>query len=280
MNPQPLILLAGSEHSQVRELEKILPAGGYAVLTAKDEQETLDHARSRRVHGIVVDASLAPPGYALCHALRSDPAVSLATPIILTHPTPPTRAEQIEAWRAGAWDLRGEPLDPEEFLIRLSVFVPAKLELDRLSGECLVDRVSGLYNPEGLERRAAELAALATRQGLSLACAVFRPAGPLPGRGAADQLAMAFKVVGRASDAIGRTGQTEFAVFAPGTNTWAAARLVRRLSDSVVRKFSYGVVQPRGRPVAVTAGYTATQAAHHISPSLLLAKARNALEAR
>lgn len=275
MSLRPLVLLAGTERSQLRTLEPTLVAAGYKVAAAHDEASLLEQAQSQRPHAIIFDVGLAPPGYGLAKTLRTDPAVSLATPIILTRPGRPTRTQQLEAWEAGAWDIREEPFDPEEFVMRLGVFVQARAEVDRIGAECLVDRASGLYNPDGLARRAAEQAALVTRHGLALACAVFRPTGTLPHPGATDRLALAFRSAGRMSDAIGRTGQSEFAVFAPGTNTWAAARLVRRISDSVTREFSY----LKTEPVAVRAGYSATQSSHKISTPKLLAKARSALEA-
>src|SRR6267378_4281310 len=63
--------------------------------------------------------------------------------------------------------------------------------------------------------RAPELAAFTARQGLPLACAVFQPADGVLTTGAADRLAVAFQRAGRISDAVCRTGPTEFAVFAP-----------------------------------------------------------------
>jgi len=69
---------------------------------------------------------------ALCRALRSDPVISRATPIILTTAGPALRAQQLEALRAGAWELRGDPLDVEELVLRLGVYVQGKLEVDRL----------------------------------------------------------------------------------------------------------------------------------------------------
>jgi PleD family two-component response regulator len=271
---KPLILIATNEGHLAHALRNALADADYRILTASDERQALDHAQTHRPHAIIVDASLAPPGFGLCTTLRT---VALATPIVLTGPGPVTRANQLEAMRAGAWDMRGAPLDTEELLLRLGLYVEAKIELDRLSAECLVDNVSGLYNPVGLVRRADELGALATRAGLALACAVFRPAQHLPNIAAADRLAQAFKVTGRTSDAIGRTGHAEFAVYAPATNTWAASRLVRRVSDSVEREFGY--LAEQGRRVTMRAGYSASQDAHKISPPTLLARARSALEA-
>ena len=80
-------------------------------------------------------------------------------------------------------------------------------------------------------------------------------------------MARTFRSVGRTSDAMGRTGQAEFAVFAPASNTWSAARLVRRLADSA----------ERNSPVGVRSGYSAV-AGQKISPHVLLSRARHAVE--
>ena len=92
---------------------------------------------------------------ALCRALRADPGISRATPIILTTAGPALRAQQLEALRAGAWELRGDPLDMEELVLRLGVYVQGKLEVDRLGADGLVDRASGLYNDTGMTRRSS-----------------------------------------------------------------------------------------------------------------------------
>ena len=218
-HPEPLILLARPEPWLAQELSSPLSAAGFRVITAYNEPEALEHVHSQRPHAIVLDVAIAPPGFGLCRTLRS---VSLATPIVLVCQGHPPRDDVLEAVRAGAWDFRGTPLDVEDLVLRIVAYVEPKLELDRVSEECLVDRVSGLYNHLGLAKRADELAALATRHGLALACMVFRPGNELPSRTASDRLALTFRSVGRASDAVGRTGRAEFAVFAAAGNAWAA----------------------------------------------------------
>jgi len=267
-HPEPLILLSSPEPWLAQELSSPLSAAGFRVVATHDEPQTLECAHSRRPHAIVLDVAIAPPGFGLCRTLRS---ASLATPIVLVCQRPPPRDDVLEAVRAGAWDFRGVPLDVEDLVLRIVAYVEPKLELDRVSEECLVDRVSGLYNHLGLAKRADELAALATRHGLALACMVFRPGNELPSRTASDRLALTFKSVGRASDAVGRTGRAEFAVFAAAGNAWAAKRLVHRLTDRATG-YSNGFY--------VRSGYSATAPSQKISAYTLLARARSALESQ
>jgi len=147
--------------------------------------------------------------------------------------------------------------------------------VDHLTVESLIDRGSGLYNSHGFAQRADELAALTRRQGVAAACAVFQPSEDLPSRASGDRLGRAFKSVGRLSDAIGRTSHSEFVVFAPATNDWAAARLVRRMRDNVIQEV--GPVADQGRRLTLKAAYSATLPAQKVEPSVLLERARNSL---
>ncbi len=273
---QPLVLLAGLEAGQTQDLTSTLVRGGFRVVTASDARQAADVAQTHNPHAMLLGAELAgSPDYAPCRVLHT---LALATPIVVLGPGAVTGSEQLEAFRAGAWDVLAAPVDNEELLIRLEVMVEPKLELDRVSEERVLDRASGLYTPSGLARRALELAALATRHGLTLACAVFRAAEPLSTRASDDWMAAALRRAGRASDAIGRTGPTEFAVFAPANNTLGAAQLMRRMTDSIEHQL--GFVAQHSSGVGVRSGYSVSYSPHRISPPALLARARSALELR
>src|ERR1051325_6697155 len=92
------------------------------------------------------------------------------TPIPVTSPGPRARAQVIDALRAGANGVWGQPLDTEEFLLRLEGHVRAKLDADAAREGGRLDPRTGLYNARGLERRARELAAQVDRREASLAC--------------------------------------------------------------------------------------------------------------
>src|SRR5881394_159596 len=159
---QPLVLLANADKSLAESLESVLAQGGYRVLAIDKRPEIVEQARRQRPDAILLDMALdrrSTDSFALCRALRADPSVSRATPIVLMTAGPTLRAQQLDALRAGAWELRGDPLDMEELVLRLGVYVQGKLEVDRLGEEGLIDRASGLYNDVGMTRRANELAA-------------------------------------------------------------------------------------------------------------------------
>ena len=253
---QPLVLLAHADQWLAKSLESVLTQSGYRVITTDKRQQIIELARRHRPDAVLLDLGLdrrATDSFALCRALRADATVSAATPIVLLTAGAALRMQQLEALRAGAWELRGDPLDIEEIVLRLGVYVRGKLELDRVGVDGLLDRVSGLYNESGLARRAEELAAFTARHGMGLACAVFRPIGSEPLTNGGDQLAVAFKRAGRVSDAVGRTGPAEFTVFAPATDETGAEGLVQRISDAVARqaalKVKAGISTAPAQPV-------------------------------
>ena len=234
----PLVLLANADKWLSESLESVLSQAGYRVLTTAKRPQVLELARRHVPDAILLDTGLdqrASDNLALCRALRADASISRGTPIILLSAGPALRAQQLDALRAGAWELRGDPLDMEELVLRLGVYVQGKLEIDRLGAEGLVDRVSGLYNDAGMARRSAEMAAFTARQGLPLACIVFQPDNGALTAGAADRLAQVFRAAGRISDAVGRTGPAEFTVFAPATDETGVEGLVQRINDTVGR---------------------------------------------
>ena len=266
---KPIVLLANREAGEVKELETALYSAGYQVVLARSDRETLEKVHAHGPDAVLLDREVGSGGYTLCETLRRDSALSPAAPILLSQDEAPSHDNRLAAFRAGAWDIEGHPANAEELLLRLANYLQAKLEIDKLTAECLIDRGSGLYNSHGFAQRATELAALTSRQGSAAACIVFQPAQPLPTVAFGDRLGRAFKAAGRLSDAIGRTAPAEFAVFAPATNDWAAARLVSRIRDNVARKGG----------VTLRAGFSAAAAAK-IDARALLERARQALQTR
>ncbi len=280
MSNEPLVLLGNADKWLADSLESVLTQGGYRVMATTKRQQVLELARRYLPDGIVLDMGFdqrASDNLALCRALRADPGISRATPIILTIAGPVLRAQQLEALRAGAWELRGDPLDMEELILRLSVYVQGKLEADRLGIEGMVDRASGLYNDAGINRRSAELAAFTARQGLPLACVVFQPDNGDLSPGVADRLAQAVRRAGRISDAVGRTGPAEFTVFAPATDETGAEGLVQRITDTVSRSESVKLRAGMSMAPGTTGRPSRASSPPPTSPTELLARARNAL---
>lgn len=235
----PIVLIISDQEWSTRSLESILAPGGFAVMRAFTAKKGLERCLMHAPDAIFIDIMLPDgSGLELCQALRSEPLIGPTTPIFMTSPERPARSQRIEAFRAGAWDLLGYPVDGEELVLRLDACVQAKIAADTLREEGLVDPITGLYNLRGLERRMIELRSWAFRERRALACVVFAPAGQehdddLAVTHVLRDVASAFLGSGRVSDVIGRLGKSEIAVVAPGTDRAGAVALAERLAAAI-----------------------------------------------
>ncbi len=238
----PLVLIANDQEWSARSLESILGPNGFSVVRAYTGQQALERARTSQPDLIILDAQMPDMhGFEVCRTLRSDPRFSATTPIVITTSGPSGRTQRLEAYRAGAWEFLGQPLDGEALLLKLNTFLECKREVDSLREENLLDPGSGLYNMRGLSRRAREIGAEAFRRRDPIACVVFAPdvedevedVEDDEVRRMSDQVALLFRQAGRASDAIGRLGPAEYGVIAPATGPEAAVRMVRRLGGAI-----------------------------------------------
>ena len=260
----PLVLIANDQEWSARSLESILGPNGYAVVRAYTGQQALERARTSQPDLIILDAQMPDMhGFEVCRALRGDPRFSATTPIVITTSGPSGRTQRLEAYRAGAWEFLGQPLDGEALLLKLNTFLESKREVDGLREENLLDPGTGLYNMRGLSRRAREIGAEAFRRRDPVACVVFAPdiegdeeeTPEEEARRMSDQVALLFRQAGRASDAIGRLGMAEYGVIAPATGPEAAVRLARRLGGAV--ESSPIPIRGGERTLRLRAGYCA-----------------------
>ncbi|HET6580236.1 MAG TPA: response regulator [Gemmatimonadales bacterium] len=283
----PLVLIANDQEWSARSLESILGPSGYAVVRAYTGQQALERARASQPDLIILDAQMPDMhGFDVCRALRDDARFSATTPIVITTSGPSGRTQRLEAYRAGAWEFLGQPLDGEALLLKLGTFLQSKQQVDVLREENLLDSDTGLYNMRGLARRAREIGSDAVRRREALACVVFGPeTDPEADHEApdeellrlSDQVGAVFRQVGRGSDAIGRLGPAEFAVIAPATGPEGAVRLVDRLGRAV--EATRIPVRGGERSVRVRAGYCAVSdfAESSVDAAELLLRATTAL---
>src|SRR4026208_2506253 len=231
----PLVLIANHQEWAARSLESILGPSGYSVVRAYTGQQALERVRTTQPDLIILDAQMPDVhGFEVCRQLRTDPRFSITTPIIITTSGPSGRTQRLEAYRAGAWEFLGQPVDGEALLLKLATFLQCKREVDSLREESLLDPTTGLYNMRGLARRAHEIGADAFRRRDPLACVVCARQAEGDSESPdeevqriAEQIGQLLKRVGRSSDAIGRMGQSEFAGIAPATGPGRGLRVGR-----------------------------------------------------
>ena len=284
----PLVLVTHDEEWSVRSLDSILGPNGYAVLRAYTGRQALELARETQPDAVIVDLKLPDmTGLEVCRTLRSDLRAGLSTPIMVTTASSLSRAEVAEVLAAGAWELCSQPLDGEMLLLKLATFVRAKREVDRVHDESLVDDATGLYSFRGLSQRAREIGADVQRRKAALACLAFTPdldAAEVEksllddiARRVAAHLGQVCRQCGRGSDAIGRLGQSDFAIIAPATERDGALRLINRLQERL--EATPLTFDGRSQRVKIRAGYSAVPnyAEAHIDVVELLFRAAAAL---
>src|SRR6476619_3085432 len=172
----PLVLIANDQEWSARSLESILGPSGYSVVPAYTGQQAWERARTAQPDLIILDAQMRDiHGFEVCRMLRSDPRFSATTPIVITTSGPSGRTQRLEAYRAGAWEFLGQPLDGEALLLKLDTFLRCKQQVDTLREENLLDPGTGLYNMRGLTRRAKEIGSEAFRRREPVACVVTAP---------------------------------------------------------------------------------------------------------
>ena len=232
----PRILLANPDEIFARSLESILSSAGYAVLWAPTALNALEQGRARPDAAIIaMELADEGGGLALCRALRRERGLSPSAPIFLTQPSAATRPQRIEALRAGADELWGQPMDPEEFRLRLAAQLRAKADADRAREEGLLDDRSRLWNDRGLLRRAEELLAATIRDRSAIGVAIV----DIDGDGLRDDWVVGDRVAeglrrwARLSDAVGRIDTARFGVVAPRTGRTGCARLGERLLKGI-----------------------------------------------
>jgi two-component system, cell cycle response regulator len=261
-----MVLIACDQEWSGRSLESILGPRGYAVLRAYTGRQALELARASQPDAVIVDARLPDlDGVDVCRMLREQPSFNATTPIVMTATGPMSRAQRLAAYQAGAWEFCSQPLDGDLLIAKLGTFIRCKTEVDRVRDESLTDELTGLYNVRGLARRAKEIGAEALRTHHALACVAFGPDASVRARSeeelreleqqVSERIGGILRAAGRTSDAIGRLGQSEFAVVAPSTPAAGAVRLVERMRE----KMQAASIALAGteHAIMIRAGYTA-----------------------
>jgi len=234
----PLVLIIDDQEWSTRSLESILQPNGVAVMRAYTGRKGLERAHTHIPDAIFVDITLPDAsGIDVCRQLRENNQVGAATPIFITSPERPTRQQRLDAFKAGAWDVVGYPIDAEELVLRFESFMQSRFAAEKLREGGLVDEATGLYNLKGLEQRAKETGSWAYRRNEALACLVLAPKGVESDDSETPDvvraLAKVLKEAGRISDVIGRLGKTEFAIIAPATDGEEAVKMAERIARAI-----------------------------------------------
>ena len=118
MTGQAKILVVDDTPKNVKLLEEVLKAKGYAVITANSGPEALDKVAKEPVDLILLDVVMPEmSGYEVCQKIRGDPETTLM-PIIMVTALDPNK-ERIKGIESGADDFITKPINMPELLARV-----------------------------------------------------------------------------------------------------------------------------------------------------------------
>lgn len=236
-------------------------------------------ARRYQPDAIIIEGRPSDPALLeLCRTMQADTMLG-GRPMFIVAPSRPRREDLLAALDAGVWHVTVLPLDIDELLLRIGIYVAARRDATRASKASLVDVESGLYNAAGLARRSRELSSEAARRRTDLAVVAIGAdigAASLPAD-AALTCGEILRNTGRPYDVIGRLGPTEFVVLAPATGSSGAARFARRLGSAF--RSALMKTLPPGATVRVRAGFSALRTLSYTpaEPMELVSRAMAAL---
>ena len=237
----PRALVCNDQEIWIWSLETILGPSGFSVSRASSAAQVIEQVRISAPDVILLHDQLRDTaGVDLCRRLRTEGLVGPATPIVVTTTGPCRRKDRLQVLRAGGWDYCSLPLDAEELIAKLKVFLEAKLASDQASAESLIDPDTGLYDVQGILQRVRELGMAARRHARALGCATVSYEGGVTvtnSIGSADgraqelvhRLPSVLRSVVRGSDVVGRLGKNEFVILAPETQMPGLLQLAERL---------------------------------------------------
>jgi PleD family two-component response regulator len=243
--PPPLVLLACSDEWMSRSFESVFEQQGYAVARVRSRARAIALARRSDPDVVVLEEGAGDlDALSVCAALRDDPLFDHSVPIVITSAAHVTNASRHAAYAAGAWEYCSHPVDLEALMLKLATFRRARSETAVQRAERIVDRETGLYTAQGLERLGEQLGAGAQRKHESFACVALAlrtsdrevPGPTVTIEGGDENFAAVAELClaeSRKSDVVGRVGSKRIGILAPSTDEAGARLFVERLRIAV-----------------------------------------------
>ncbi len=133
MTERARILVVDDVPQNVRLLEAVLTANGFAVTSASSGPEALEQVHAEIPDLVLLDVQMrGMNGYEVCRRLREDQATTFLPVVMITASDSEARKDAIEA---GADDFVTKPFDQQELLLRVRALVRAKLYHDTVESQ-------------------------------------------------------------------------------------------------------------------------------------------------
>lgn len=229
-NPN-LIAVLGKMLAPVGQV-RFATSGAMALARMRDETPDL----------VLLDAEMpGMDGYAVCQAMKADPALERIPVIFVTSHNAPEA--ELRGLNAGAVDFISKPVNEPVLLARVQTHLRLKQLSDELQRRAATDALTSLANRGHFDQRLQLEWARAARNGEALSLILLdvdhfkkfndrygHPAGDACLRAVADALALRAR---RSTDLVARVGGEEFAVLLPHTHADGAQQAAEQLRAAV-----------------------------------------------
>ena len=220
-------------------------------------------------------------GYAVCKALKADPATRDIPVVFITAHT--DALEESQALELGAVDFISKPVNPAVVRARVKTHLTLKYQSDLLRQLVFRDGLTGAFNRRYFDQQLATEVARSVRSQLPLALVMidvdfFKRFNDHYGHQAGDDcLRQVVQILQqglrRPADLVARYGGEEFACILPETSFEDAMALARELEASVRAKAIPHAASDVADVVTVSLGVAARLADASADPATLLALA-------
>jgi diguanylate cyclase (GGDEF)-like protein len=249
------VLVADDDPTTLLSVRNTLTRFGYDVETASDGLVAWNKLKDADIPIVITDLEMpVEDGLTLCKRIRAGALGHYTYVVLLTQHS--DRKNLLEALSAGADDLVGKPLDPEQLRVRLIVaqrIVALEQELRELNGKLTalnqglevlsrVDALTGAGNRTAFQEQIELTHANALRSGRPYGVAVcdldkFKQVNDRFGHQCGDQLlaaaVAAMKSVVRKGDSLFRYGGDEVVLIFPNQGLEDVARVVERICAGI-----------------------------------------------
>ncbi len=256
------ILIVDDEKKGRHLIKSILKQANYSTLEASDGLEALSVMRSEHTDLVVLDIRMPRmDGYKVCQEMRSDESLKWIPVIMLT--VMGDTLDRVRGHRLGIDDYMVKPVNPEEFLTRVSSVLKRRRMYEEIS---MKDSLTGLYNLNFYQKQLDIFAKMAKRTGAEFSIAVadidgFKAINDTYGHTAGNdvliEISRVMKNTLRESDIITRYGGDEFTVIFPDLAAPQAAIAVSKLKNAVSSEIFIDKRTRKRIPVTLSIG-TAT----------------------
>ena len=282
------LLLVDDQPTNIKVLANLLK-DDYVIQIAASGKKALEIAAGRQAPDLILLDILMPDmdGYAVCRALKHNPATSAIPVIFIT--ALDEASDETRGFDLGAVDYISKPFHPEIVKARIRNHVSLKVKTDLLEQMSHLDGLTQIANRRQFDLTLAREMKRLVRSGQSLGLVMFdidyfKPFNDNYGHGKGDDCLVRVaselrQVIRRPGDLLARYGGEEFAAILPETDASGVNAMAEAIRATVAGLHYPHAFSPVAGHVTVSVGAVVLERVSDHSPQSLIDEADRALYA-